>query len=64
MENKSSSTKTEKSPEEKIWENLTKEYLTLDQKLAIIREYNGGLAFTEWHKTIAALRDYIEKHNK
>jgi len=45
---------------EKFWENLTKEYLTIDQKLNIIREHNQHLNQIKWDKTIASLKDYIE----
>lgn len=53
-----------KTPEEKIWENLTKDYLTIDQKLDIIREHNAILSEAEWNKTINALRDHLKKNAK
>jgi len=45
----------------KTWDNLTKDYLTTDQKLDIIREHNRHLSKIEWDKGLAALKDYLEK---
>ena len=53
-----------KISEEKIWENLTKEYLTTDQKLDIIREHNIERSEEEWAKAIDSLRDYVNRNDK
>lgn len=50
--------------QEKFWDNLTKEYLTTEQKLAIIREHNTKLSDEEWLKTMDALADYINHIKK
>jgi len=46
---------------EKTWDNLTKDYLTTEQKIDIIREHNQHLSQIEWDKSMAALKEYIEK---
>jgi len=51
----------DKSDAEKTWKNLSKEYLTTEQKLAIIREYNSDMNEERWQMSINALRDYLEK---
>ena len=45
---------------EKFWDNLTKEYLTTEQKLNIIREHNQRLSDAEWNKTVGAIKEYLE----
>ena len=47
--------------EEKFWDNLTKEYLTVDQKIAIIKEHNAERSAIEWDKIMDSLRDYLNK---
>lgn len=46
---------------EKFWDNLTKEYLTTEQKLAIIAEHNAKLATEKWEKTLAYLAKATKK---
>ena len=55
---------TNKSDEEKLWDNLTKEYLTVAQKIAIIRKQNSDIAAAQWERAIASLRDYIDRNSK
>lgn len=49
---------------DKTWDNLTKDYLTTEQKLDIIREYNSQLSEESFQKCIASLRDYLENKDK
>ena len=46
---------------EKTWDNLTKDYLTTEQKIDIIREHNTNLSNERFKKCIASLRDYLEQ---
>lgn len=46
--------------EDKIWDNLTKEYLTTEQKIAIIREHTATMSDAAWKKSIDAIRDSME----
>ena len=55
---------TNKSDEEKLWDNLTKEYLTVKQKIAIIREHNSIIANEEWKQITDSLRDYLNRNAK
>lgn len=50
--------------EEKLWDSLTKEYLTIEQKLDIIRGCNKERSIEEWNKLIESLRDYLNKKGK
>ena len=50
-----------KTNKDKTWDNLSKEYLTTEQKLEIIREHNERLSDVEWEKAVEAIKDYLEK---
>ena len=54
----------DKSDEEETWDNLTKDYLTVKQKIAIIREHNSIIADDEWKQIIDSLRDYLNRKVK
>lgn len=50
--------------DDKIWDNLKKEYLTTEQKIAIIREHNERISEVTWNKSIDAIRDYLNNKDK
>jgi len=45
---------------EKVWQNLKKEYLTLEQKLDIIREHNITLNDKHWDDTLESLKQFLQ----
>ena len=49
--------------QEKFWHDLTKEYLTTEQKLEFIREYNALKFEEEFAERLEQLQEYI-KQNK
>ena len=53
-----------KSDEEETWDNLTKDYLTVEQKIAIIREHNNNISAGQWERALNSLRDYLNRNDK
>ena len=46
---------------DKIWDNLTKKYLTTGEKLAIIRECNTRLGNEEFLRSLTELKAYLNQ---